>query len=188
MFGDKIKRSQFSSRENDTYVFRNIFLVPKVFSILASDWVKIAYPLSVTPTVIANGQLDYNQLILDKEINPKVIKGIRLLQVDSLLDINQWKNPLQWVTQDSSGTYKSFVDYPLNLLPLDQYQTRVIDIYYDNLVIGGNQWFFYKMQPNSIVSMTFVYDEFRLENLLDKNNPRQVIYSKGDIELFDKLL
>jgi len=184
MFGNKIGRSQFLQRDDDTFTFINNTVTPEVYGILANSWVEIAFPFSRVPVVAE--QQDYNQLVFDMEMTPKKIKGIRLL-LDTF-NSQQLSNPLQWVTQDSSGNYKSFVDYPINLLALDQYQDRLVDIYYKDLTIGGNQWLFYKINALTTLKMTFIYDDFRLENLLDKENPRQVIYSNPNIELFDKLL
>lgn len=172
-------------RDDDTFTFVNPAGFDQTFGILASDWVFNAFPTVRVPNLPVDAQ-DYNQLRFDKEMNPKKIKAIRLLI--SKFDTVQYSNPFKWVTQDSDGTFKTFVDFPINLIALDQFQGRLVDIYYDNLVIGGNQWLQYTIRPFSGVTMTFIYDDFRLENLLDANNPRQVIYSKAEVDEYGKLL
>jgi hypothetical protein len=188
MFGDKIAHS-FYQREDDTFTFFNPGITTITIGILSSNWVKKAFPTlkGIDPSIIPDPEQfsDYQELINDKEMTPKMIKGIRLIVSDQ----KSLVNAMFWVSQDANGEKSSFADYPFNLLSPMQYQERLVDLYYDNLIVGLNQFMAYELQPLESATMTFVYDDFRLENLLGKGHQlRKVLYSKKDLELMEKLL
>ena len=188
-FGDLIPLS-FNVREDDTFIFSNAPAnPPQTYALLASPWVQTAYPGLVLPnsTTILDPESfsDYQELIFDKEMTPKMIRGIRLIVQSQ----TQLVNPMVWSDQDANGEIRSYAEFPNNFLRPDQFQGRVIDLYYDNLVIGGNQYLAYTIDPGFSVSMTFVYDDFRLESLLGESPVfRKVMYSKKDVALMEKLL
>jgi len=191
MFGDLVKTG-FFNKSDDTFTFFNPAIVEQTFAILGSKWVTSAFPTlqPIDSTIIQNPSEfeDYQELINDKEINPKNIKALRILvegtpsqKVDTL------GNPLFWQRRRPDGNVFTFADFPVNLLPLDQYQSGVVDVYYKNLIVGLNEFFAYTIKPLQSVTMTFVYEDFRLENLLNDKGKR-VVYSSVDRELFEKLL
>jgi hypothetical protein len=195
MFGDKIINQFNSHREDDTFTFVNEFVFPITLGVMASDWV---YNSTLADGLNLKDQQDtikdtkqrnnYNELINDKEINPKNIKGIRyIFNGTSKLAPLQFKNPFKWIKQDASGKFKAFVDYPVSLIRLDQYQQTIVDIYYNDLIIGLKEFMFVKLEPEYSVTMTFIYDDFKLSNLI-KEKTRNVLYSKADIDKFEYLL
>jgi hypothetical protein len=191
MFGDQINMNQFFRRDDDTFTFENPNPIPLILGILASNWVAQIPPVGLinlpSPANITNPAefSDYQQLVNDKEMTPKNIKGIRLTFGSA--NVNQIARPFNWSKRNANGKVRSFVDYPLNLVPLDQFQDQLVDIYYDNLIIGLDEFLVYELLPFENVTMTFTYDDFRLENLLNKKE-RRVIYSRAELDRFEYLL
>ena len=191
-FGNNIQKG-FLSRGDNTFTFTNSGVTPITIGLLASNWVFTAYPSltsplgnpPVTPSIVSNADLvDYVKLLNDKEMNPKDIKGIRLLVQNQ----NQLYNPLLFNSQDANGEMKSFAEYPINFLSPDQFQGRLVEIYYKNLIVGLKQYLAYTINAGETVTFTFLYDEFKLENILGKNPCREIQYNKKDLELMEKLL
>jgi hypothetical protein len=189
MFGDGISKG-FYNREDNTFTFSNTLPIPIVLGILASSWVLTQFPRirAIDSTIITdpNELSDYLELNNDKEMTPKKIKGIRLITDD----VSQFSNPLNWQSLNADGNVLEFVDYPINLLSPMQFQSRVIDLYYENIIVGLNQFIALEFKPFTSVTMTFIYDDFRLENLLGKSkeNLRQANYSKADTSAMEYLL
>ena len=174
MFGDRINISQFAKREDDTFTFENTFPHFITLGVLASNWVYNTnlgdgiFLRDQKLTILNQDQLsNYEELVNDKEINPKNIKGIRyLFNGNAKHATDQFKNRFKFFKQNANGNFKTFVDYPVSLIRLDQYQSKMVDIYYKDLIIGLNEFMFVRLERNYSVTMTFIYDDFRLENLI----------------------
>lgn len=163
MFGRKIN----IHREDDTFTWTSPPLV-QVFAILADQFVFIANPAFDKPPI---NDPRYDQLVLDKAVNPKAIKRIRLITDN----IAQLAEPFIWHYTDSNGQAQTFSDQPLNMLSPDQFQSRVIDIDYKKLIVGNNEFFTWRVLPSTTVRFTFVYDDCKLHNLL---NEKQFLIKK----------
>jgi len=189
MFGDGIPQGNYR-REDDTFTFVNQTPIPEVYGILASNWAFIQFPSlrKIDASVILNpAELsDYVELQNDKEMTPKKIKGIRLITDN----FSQLSNAFNWQSRNANGNVLEFVDYPINLLSPMQFQSRLIDLYYENIIVGLNQFNALRIEPFTSVTMTFVYDDFRLENLLGKSEDklRKANYTKADKSVMEYLL
>ena len=163
---DFIKRA-WLKKESDTFTFSNIDPIPKIFALYASDYVfkkgiPYASPNKDLPT---NQELDYIQLVNDKNVVPKKINRIRIIADDA----SQFDFPFIWNFTDANGNYYSVSDQPLNMLSPMQFQKRVIDMQYDNLIIGNSEFLAWNLLPGKSVTITIWYEDFRLENLLSIN-------------------
>ena len=159
MFGRKHKQN----RANDTFTWTSAPLPAiETFAVLANGFVLIANPALSKPTV--TNPTEYDQLLQDKAVNPKAIKRIRLITDN----ISQLAEPFIWNYTDSNGEAQTFSDQPLNMLSPDQFQSRVIDIDYKKLIIGNNEFFTWRVLPSTTVRLTFVYDDYKLHNLLNE--------------------
>ncbi len=158
--------SGFDRREDDTFTFFNPNIFPIEIGILGDDWVDTAVPalVPIDTTIITDVEnfLNYEELVRDKRINPKRIKGIRLL-TDNISQLDRVQN---WQSRDANGELASIVDYPIHMLSPMQFQSGVVDIPFDKLLVGLNQFMIYELLPLTSVTMTFVYDDFRIERLL----------------------
>ena len=190
MFQEKSFNQFNLNRDDDTFTFLNNTGNVIDLGILASSCVFVANPLLKKGEnfVSVNEKLNYLELVNDKEINPKNIKGIRYIinKIGGATKL-QLPNPFKWVKQDANGKFKAFVDFPVNLIRLDQFQSNLVDMYYDNLIIGLSDFLFLKLETGWSITMTFVYDDFRLSNLIN-DKERNVLYSKTDIDKFEYLL
>lgn len=187
MFGDKIKNTALS-RDDDTFTFTNPGVGAVNFGLFASSWVYTAYPsISIVDGgVVQNPEefLDYQELVNDKEMSPKKIKGIRVI-VQNQSDLN---NTLFWNSQDANGQMKSFADYPIHFLSPMQFQGRLVDIYYKDLILGLDQYLVYRIEGGSSVTMTLIYDDLNLDCLLKSREARAVNYNGEDAKLLKTLL
>ena len=158
----------FTKQSSDTFDFRNPNFVSFEIGILADAWVRLALPALATidSTVMVNPEQlrQYEELVNDKQINPKRIKGIRII-TDNISQLSKASN---WQSRDANGELASIVDYPINMLSPMQFQSRVVDIPFDKLLVGLNEFMIYEILPLTRVRMTFLYDDFALSNLLEK--------------------
>jgi hypothetical protein len=180
--------SAFRDREDDTFTFFNTGVIDVRLAVLGSSWIANLppspdNPLPVELTYMSPADfLDYTELVNDKEMTPKKIKCVRII-TDQIQQLNQQMN---WQSRDANGEAVSLDDFPVNQLSPMQYQSRVVDIVYDYMIVGLNQFFVYKLLAGSTVTMTFVYDDFRLEDLLHMKGSN--IYEKREIEKMEYLL
>jgi len=158
-----------TKRDDDTFTFINNAAATETFGILASNWA-FSVILGLKVPQVQPGEVgDYAELVADKQENPKLIKGIRLITDN----INQLSQPFNWETRDSNGERAQFTDFPINLLPVDQFQSRLIDVGYSGgLVIGLNELLAYPILGFTSVTMTFVYDDFKIGDLLHMDQQR----------------
>jgi len=163
---DILGNNVISRREDDTFTITNGGAIAINIGMLASEWAIGAFSLLKPPIPDPVSALDYEELVNDKEVSPKKIKNIRII-CDKAIQLNQ---PFTWIKQNSNGTFFSFTDFVSSLLSPMQYQSRLIDIPYGNLIVGQNELFTYSLLPFQTITITFEYDEFRLEELLDNRN------------------
>jgi len=179
LFGGNIA---FTDLSTDTFTFVNNVPVSTDLAILG-DYSIIDPATRVNFANLPNPQEfeDYTQLVNDKQMSPKKLKMIRML-----CDIQVFNIPLSWQSRDSNGEVVVINDFPISQLSPMQYQSGVVDIIYDYMIVGLNQFFFFTMPPFSSVTMTFVYDDFALEDLLYMKSTN--IYEKREIEKIEYLL
>jgi hypothetical protein len=150
-------------REEDTFLFRNGSGFPKTYALFGATWHRQAFP-SLRPVLTSsNGQQRYLELINDTEQNPKKIKNIRVLTAN----ISQLLQPFNWQKRQYNGQMASLVDYTVSQLSPDQYQTKVLDIPYNCLLLDINTFMLYEIAPFSIVTMTVRHDNGNLTDLLN---------------------
>lgn len=162
-------KQTFEKRDDDTFSFANQGLISLDFGLLANDWVFTAFPAltRVDSTIILNPSklLDYTELLNDKAVNPKKIKGIRII-TDNL---DQMAQGFDWQSRDSNGEVHALTEFPINMLSPMQFQSRVIDLEYNKgIIVTQNEFFVYKILPLTTVTMTFIYDDYKLKNLLSE--------------------
>jgi len=181
MFGDKLLQPSFLYRQDDSFVIRNQSVNPRQIALFASNWVFTVFPALVVPRIISGNEASYDELIGDKEVNPKKILGIRLgLFGTTNQNIDQLSKPLTFYRREPNGQMVSFSDYPLSLLPLDQFQTGIVEMYYEGLILGLNEYVVLNMNAQTEIRVTVIYDDYGLNKLL-KRNARRVLYeSKTD--------
>jgi len=170
---DPIFKENVSS---DTFTFSNTALVGTItVGLLASDWVSIAFPLiqRVDTTIVLDPATfsDYETLVRDKEANKKRIKHIRII-TDNL---NQLSNGLGWQKRNANGEVELITDFPINQLSPMQFQSRVLDIDYTGMTMGLDEFIRYEILPSTDVLMTFEYEDFRIEKLLNKKPKNRLL-------------
>lgn len=163
MLVDILGNNVITRREDDTFTIVNGGALTISIGMLASDWALSAFSLIKPPIPSVSNALDYDELVKDKEVSPKKIKSIRII-ADKVVQIVQ---PFVWIKQDANGNYFSFTDFVGSLISPMQYQSRLIDIPYGNLLVGQNEFFTYSLLPFQTVTITFEYDEFRLEEFMN---------------------
>jgi hypothetical protein len=157
MFGRQISLK----REDDDFLFRNNSPFTNKYAFFAADY--LINPPTLLKPIVVNNPLDYDELVRDKEVNPKNIKKIRLICDNPI----QFANPMIWTFQDANGEFYSIADQPLNMLSPMQFQTRVLDINYERLLIGQSEYMTLDILPNTDIIMIIQYDDYRLEYLLE---------------------
>ena len=166
-------KNRLLKKDSDTFTFTKVG-GQKTYAFLGKESVYSGHnpPLIDAHNILPVSQvLSYFQLINDKEANPKKIKAIRLI-CDTQ---SQFFVPIIWNFTDANGAAYSVQDSPLNMLSPMQFQGRVIDTNYDNLVVGNNEWFTWAFAPGVVeVTMTFVYDDYRIENLLSQDRRKLI--------------
>lgn len=170
---DPIFKENVSS---DTFTFSNTALVGSItIGILASDWVATAFPLiqQVDSTIIVDPVAfsDYETLVRDKEANKKRIKHIRIITDNH----NQLSNGMGWQKRNANGNVELITDFPINQLSPMQFQSRVLDIHYTGMTMGLDEFIRYEILPNTNVLMTFEYEDFRIEKLLNKKPKNRLL-------------
>jgi hypothetical protein len=146
--------------EEDSFTFENPLPVPATYAFLSSEY--NYSPDSLQPDVVKAGGLDYEELIRDKEMNPKKLKRIRFYG----FSLAQIARPINWIFRDANGESYSVEDQPLNMLSPMQFQQQVLDVSYENLIIGNSEYFLWTLEPFEVITMIFDYEDYRLENLL----------------------
>jgi hypothetical protein len=153
-------------RDDDTFTFENRSATkPVTLTVLANEWVDgLGIGTSADKSIPDPAQKsDYISLLFDKIENPKKIKMIRVLTTN----VSQLIQPMNWQSRDANGELQSMTDITLSLFSPTQFQSGVLDIPYDKgVIVGLNQFFIYTLLPSTTVTMTFVYDDFKIVDLL----------------------
>ena len=157
-----------SIREDDTFTFENNTISARVYAIFRQTWVSPTMVLGLKPidiNVITDPEklLDYQELVNDIEANPRKIIGLRLISDN----INNFDNGWNWQDRDANGELKTITDFPINTLSSMQFQSRVIEIDYEGIIVGNNQFVVVIVEPFSSIRVTFKYDYIRREELLN---------------------
>jgi hypothetical protein len=160
----------------DTYSFSNSTPGALRFAFLAA---KFVFRIPIIPAYVdpllfggmkGSDGINYQQMINDKEQNPRKIKSIRILTTD----FSQYANPFEWNFTDSNGQSFQVSDQPLNMLSPNQVQSGVIDMSYENLIIGQNEFLVWTLNPGTLVTLTLTYEYFTLSSLM-LDNRKQLI-------------
>ena len=155
----------YQDSNDDTFTITNP--TTKKFAIFGQNWVSnfgglLGRPLQSANFLSTNDWLDYSELVLDLEQNPKKIKAIRIIADN----FDQLITPLLWQSRDSNGEVFQLTDFPVNLISPMQFQGRMIDLEYERMIVGINQFITYTLIAGSTVTFTFIYDDFDLSDLL----------------------
>lgn len=144
---------------DDRFTFVNNTAFPVTKALLGNSWIGDPLtPVNVIPSDASN----YEQLLQEKSLAPKRIFKMRFQSTTSQLN-----QSITWVTSDANGDKDSFTQLPSNFIDLYQFQDGLVDIEYKKgIIVGLNEYFIYTLLPFSQVSITFYYQDMRLQDLL----------------------
>jgi hypothetical protein len=145
------------------------------------------WEVEYTQTTISSSYSDenamtYEDITRDKDANPIIIDNIKFATGNQ----DQYFNPITTILSKPTGAFKQeIVNLDGQLDP--GLVNNFIDIDFDKpILLDTNRYFNIDIEPNTTLSLTMAYGQYRGDNILDKDigtGDKVQIYPKDEVEL-----